>query len=162
MKTWRFFAILLSLVVIAETIFISRLLQTAPAHAREADTSSMVRVLSVYDGDTFTIDGSRWSPFPNLTWKIRIMGIDTPEMKGDCMAERLAARRAKTELTRMIVTNGNVVILSNVKHDKYGGRFDADVTLRDGKSIKNILLQMGLAMSYTGEGPKPNWCEILR
>ena len=137
----------------------------------------------VYDGDTFTIDGEEWSPFPNLTWKVRIRGIDTPEKRSKCVSERKLAERAKRLAVYLLSESeksrlhsalaelnddpnrtalrkrkpGYTVWLTAVEHDKYGGRFDAVVTLADGSSLGDKLISSGLARPYFG-GKKVPWC----
>lgn len=115
-------------------------------------------VAYVKDGDTFEI-AAHWSPY-DLKWSVRVLGIDTPE-KGylaKCQREKDLSLRAKALATKLIEESGNMVTLRNVKHDKYGGRIDADVILVDGSSLADHLLEAGLAKRYNGGGPKPNWC----
>lgn len=117
-----------------------------------------VKVIRVIDGDTFIFDAP-WDPF-GLEWKIRIRGIDTPE-KGylaKCEREKELAARAKALAEEQITQSGGLVILTSVKHDKYGGRYDADVRLLDGTSLADSLLTARLAKLYNGGGPRPNWC----
>lgn len=44
-------------------------------------------VVSVYDGDTFTVEAEVW---PGMTWRgsVRVAGVDAPEIQGECDAER--------------------------------------------------------------------------
>ncbi len=117
-------------------------------------------VTRVHDGDTFFISAS-WNPYPNLEWSIRVLGIDTPE-KGylaKCQRERDLSEQATALTTRLIAESGNHVTLTHVQHDKYGGRFDANVMLSNGKSLADELLASKLARPYNGNGPKPNWCK---
>ena len=156
------------------------MLATIPASAQNTSRKKYgfpVRVTEVYDGDTFTFDGSGWSPFPNLTWKVRVRGIDTPEKRGKCAFEKALARKAhqttisllnRSERLRRsslpirerlsIRGQGYIVWLSAVQHDKYGGRFDAVVTLSDGTSLGDHLIDAGLARPYFG-GRKQGWCK---
>ena len=90
------------------------------------------------------------------------MGIDTPEMHGDCPAEREGARKAKELLSHAVDQSGGVVVVKRLKNDKWGGRFDADVYLSDGQSVKTLLLKSSLALPYNGQGHKPDWCRILQ
>ncbi len=52
------------------------------------------RVVSVYDGDTLTVDAEPW---PGLTarTKVRVAGVDTPEIRGKCQTEKDLAIRAR-------------------------------------------------------------------
>ncbi len=51
------------------------------------------RVVSVYDGDTLTVDAEPW---PGLTARtsVRVDRIDTPEIRSGCPAEKALALQA--------------------------------------------------------------------
>ena len=102
-------------------------------------------VISITDGDTFKARISVWDGIEVVT-AVRLRGIDTPEIKGKCPAEKAAALAAKARLTELL--NGQVQLL-HVEPDKYAGRVDADV-LVDGKSVAAVLVAEGLARPYTG------------
>ncbi len=145
-------------------IFISSLMALSlPARAdpiaREA-LGYLVRIQEVVDGDTFVLDSRNWSPFPNLSWKIRIRGIDTPEKRSRCMAERQQAARATVFTKTLIQRAQGRAYLQAIAHDKYGGRFDAVVILPNGKSLGDILIASGLARPYLG-GKRLPWCNAL-
>ena len=109
-------------------------------------------VLSVTDGDTFRARIPVWDNVEVVT-AVRIRGIDTPEIKGKCPAEKAAALAAKARLTALL--NGPVQLL-HVEPDKYGGRVDADVSV-NGQSVAAVLIAEGLARPYTG-GARQGWC----
>ena len=109
-------------------------------------------VLSVTDGDTFRARIPVWEDVDVVT-AVRIRGIDTPEIRGKCPAEKAAALAAKERLTALL--NGSVQLL-HVEPDKFAGRVDADVTV-DGKPVAAILIAEGLARPYTG-GARQGWC----
>lgn len=109
-------------------------------------------VLSVTDGDTFRARVPVWDNVDIVT-AVRIRGIDTPEMKGKCPAEKAAALAAKERLTSLL--NGPVTLL-HVEPDKYAGRVDADVSV-NGTSVAAVLIAEGLARPYTG-GARQGWC----
>lgn len=110
-------------------------------------------VISVTDGDTFKARISVWDNVDVVT-AVRLRGIDTPEIKGKCPAEKALALTAKTRLTELL--NTGPVTLLRVEPDKYAGRVDADVTI-NGSSVAGILIQEGLARPYTG-GARASWC----
>ena len=109
-------------------------------------------VLSVTDGDTFRARIPVWDNVEVVT-AVRIRGIDTPEIKGKCPAEKAAALAAKARLAELL--NGPVQLL-HVDPDKYSGRVDADVTV-NGQSVAAVLISEGLARPYTG-GARQGWC----
>jgi micrococcal nuclease len=112
------------------------------------------QVESVYDGDTFHARVTVW-PGVLVETSVRIRGIDTPEIKGKCDAERPAAGRARDRLRALLATG--VVTLRDIRPDKYGGRVDADVMVAD-TSVAAILVPEGLARRYEG-GRRGSWCE---
>lgn len=120
-----------------------------------------IRVTKIVDGDTFIFDASRWSPSPDLVWKVRVAGIDTPEKEGraECASEARRAALASALTKKLIEDSGMTVRWSNIEHDKYGGRLDADIILDDGRSLADVLISEGLARRYSG-GRKSSWCPV--
>ena len=49
-------------------------------------------VTSVYDGDTIKVEAAVW---PGITWagSVRVLGVDTPELRAKCPEEKAAAAR---------------------------------------------------------------------
>lgn len=134
--------------------------QTPTVFEAAADkTASTWTVTRDKDGDTFEIAVPN-NPFPNLSWSVRVLGIDTPE-KGylaKCSREKDRALKASAMAADLIDKSGKQVTLKKVKWDKYGGRIDAEVYLSDGSNFGQHLIDAGLAKPYNGNGPKPNWC----
>lgn len=123
-----------------------------PAYAQE--TVTVTRVINVYDGDTFRVDIDELSDIVGKNIAIRVMGIDTPEIKGKCKEENKLAVRAR-DFTRTFLKNDSKIRLSNLKRDKYF-RLLADV-YADGESLGLALLKNGLAVKYSGKR-KSSWC----
>jgi endonuclease YncB( thermonuclease family) len=111
-------------------------------------------VTTIYDGDTFRATINDWPSIIGKNIPIRVNGIDTPEMRGECREEIEQARKAKQEAVAMIRA-AKVVELRNIQRGKYF-RIVADVYL-DGKSLGDSLIGKGLAKSYDG-GTKGKWC----
>ena len=113
------------------------------------------RVDYIVDGDTFagvaTLEGG-----VDVTIRVRIRNVDTPEIHGDCEYERKMALRAKEKLAELIPV-GTRVELSNIKDDKYLGRIDANVADARGQDVGNALISLGLGRKYSGGRRKP-WC----
>ena len=120
-----------------------------------------MKVVSVYDGDTFTIEsqslGGIMAELPNL--RVRIRDLDTPEKgaQAKCKAERDHALIVTREAKRLIAGSDNVVIIENLDWDKYGGRINADVYLSDGRSLAEVLIKFGHARYYDGK-KRGSWC----
>ena len=125
---------------------------TFTAHSQE--NVSVTRIISVYDGDTFRVDIDELSDIVGKNIAIRILGIDTPEIKGQCDKEKQLAIKAR-DFTRHYLNNASSIQLSNLKRDKYF-RLLADVYV-DGKSLAAALLANNLAVRYSGN-KKSNWC----
>lgn len=107
------------------------------------------------DGDTLRADVPIW-PDTLVDVSIRVLGVDTPELRGACAAEKDLAQKAKAFTDAWLQANGPVVI-DRVKPDKYQGRFDAVVTGKDGASLAEALIQSGLGRPYAG-GTRAGWC----
>jgi endonuclease YncB( thermonuclease family) len=112
------------------------------------------RVVAVVDGDTLMVRARPWVGMEVET-KVRLLGIDAPELKGRCAAERRRAKEARAFLERAV--GGNAVTLHDVRHDKYGGRVLARVETASGKDCARALLDAGLARAYGGKQREP-WC----
>jgi len=112
------------------------------------------KVTKIIDGDTFRIEAYLW---PGLEAKasVRVNGVDTPEIRGKCEAEKQKAREAREFVKGLIL--GEVVYLENVKYGKYAGRVVADVKLNGGDNLAEKIIQQGLGREYHG-GAREGWC----
>ena len=108
----------------------------------------------VVDGDTIEVKADIWLE-QSVTVRVRIEGVDAPEMEARCSAERERAEAARDFLIQRI--GGAEVQLSQVVYDKYGGRVRASVADRGG-DIASALLARGLVRPYCG-GKRMPWCE---
>lgn len=112
-----------------------------------------VDVLRTIDGDTF-VARVRWQDREVVT-RIRLRGIDAPELKAGCAGEfRMAV--AATNTLRRLLGEGTVVIF-NIGPDKYAGRVVADVATARTTNVSQALLAAGQARSYNG-GHRDGWC----
>ena len=134
---------------------IALILALAPAAAVQSDPIPgpiNARVVSVYDGDTMTVDAEPW---PGLTarTKVRVAGVDTPEIRGKCQREKDLAVRAR-DFVRATV--GAMVRLTDVRPGKYAGRVIADVWINEQK-LSDLLIAENLGRPYHG-GRRRGWC----
>ena len=113
-------------------------------------------VLRVLDGDTFEARVHLW-PGLEVTTRVRLRGIDAPEMKARCGEERAKAEAARDAL-RTILDQGEVGI-SRVTLDKYGGRVLADASTRATPDVSSALLGAGAVRRYSG-GRRDGWCPV--
>jgi endonuclease YncB( thermonuclease family) len=126
------------------------LLQPAPA----LRGSYPAQVLQVIDGDTFAARVRIW-PGMEVTTKVRLRGIDAPELHARCDGERTEALAARDALVQ-ILGEGSVWI-AQVGQDKYGGRVDAAVSTAGTSDVSAAMLARGLARRYAG-GRRGSWC----
>lgn len=123
-----------------------------------------VKFLRSYDGDTFYVEIPDLKKYDRgrklgIFWDeigVRVLGIDTPEIRGaSCAKEKELAQKAK-ELVESALSKAKHIRLRNLQKDKYF-RLLADV-LVDGKSLSEMLIKEDLAVLYDG-GTKTNpWC----
>jgi micrococcal nuclease len=108
-----------------------------------------------YDGDTMTMMVELFPHPPILVeLKVRLWGVDTPEMLGRCLEEKELARKAK-QYVHDVLGTAEVILIEIKGKDKYG-RVAAMVEY-DGKDLASDLLQEGLARPYHG-GKREAWC----
>jgi endonuclease YncB( thermonuclease family) len=124
---------------------------TPPPALRGGHPAELVRVL---DGDTFEARVRVW-PGMEITTRVRLRGIDAPEMHARCDDERVKAIAARDALTR-ILSEGSIGI-SRIGQDKYGGRVDADVSTARTHDVSTVMFERGLARRYDG-GRRESWC----
>jgi micrococcal nuclease len=111
--------------------------------------AALVRVI---DGDTIEVRAHLWLGL-ELTTRVRLAGIDAPELDGGCPAERELAKAARAFLT---VTLPPAVTLRDVRQDKYGGRVLARVLTMTGEDIGRLLVAHRLAASADSQR---GWCQ---
>ena len=63
--------------------------------ANESESYTIEKIISVYDGDTFRADIRGLPDIIGKNIAIRILGIDTPEIKGKCEEEKIVAIKAR-------------------------------------------------------------------
>jgi len=108
-----------------------------------------------YDGDTCYIDVP-FLPDSLRKMSIRILGIDTPEIRGKCDKEKELALEAR-EFANKAFREANEIDYQDLGWDKYGGRLLTNVYL-DGKLYSKMIIDAGLARPYDG-GTKEGWCD---
>lgn len=149
---------LLSAVVLAATAASDSHTDLAPPGVRLAAASFegpvRAEVIHVVDGDTFEARAAIWLG-QSIDVRVRIAGIDAPELHARCEEELARAQAARDWLANRI--EGGEVRLSAVHYDKYGGRVDA-VVRDSGGDVGAALIAAGLARPYSG-GHRGGWCQ---
>ena len=87
---------------------------------------------------------------------VRVLGIDTPEIRGDCDKEKALAKQGRVVANREFRA-AKLIEFRDLKWDKYGGRVLSNVYL-DGELYAQKLIDSGLARAYDG-GTKKGWCD---
>lgn len=120
-----------------------------------------VKVVSVYDGDTFKVNLPCTQDIFCRDMSVRVNGIDTPEMKTKSSCEKQKAKEAQA-LTKDILSKGPV-ILKNCQRDKYF-RLLCDVSVlgkNQGYNLSEELINANLAVEYHGETKaEVDWCKL--
>lgn len=121
--------------------------------AGNPDGREPVDVIRTIDGDTF-LARVRQRDGRDLVVRVRLRGIDAPELKASCR-EELGKAEAAARALRDLLGQGGVTI-TNFGPDKYG-RVLADVATRRTANVSAALLAGGFARNYNG-GHRDGWC----
>jgi endonuclease YncB( thermonuclease family) len=130
-----------------------------PSAGQRADWRAVVGVyaaepIRVIDGDTFEARVQVW-PGLTVTTKVRLRGIDAPEMTARCAHERSKAEAARATL-QSILADGDLTVL-RVGLDRFGGRVIAEAATRRTGDVSAALIGQGVARAYAG-GRRDGWC----
>ena len=112
------------------------------------------KVISVYDGDTLRVNIDSFPDIVGKNIRIRIKGIDAPEIKGKCQKEIDLAIMARDYL-RNAINQSSQIELRNMERGKYF-RIVGELYI-DGENISKGLIKEKLAYIYHG-GKKRSWC----
>ncbi len=128
---------------------------THPARAVAAGLPVAVsaRVVKVVDGDTFRAR-IEISPDFRVSTRVRLRGVDAPEMRASCEEERIGAKAARRALRAILAEGG--VIIRDLGEDRYG-RLLGTVTTRATPDVSEALIAKGVARRYEG-GRRESWC----
>lgn len=100
-------------------------------------------ITSCWDGDTITADIDLGFGVIMRKQKIRLLGIDTPELRGDTLIE---ARVSRDWLREKVLNKEVILETFKDKKGKYG-RWLAEIHL-DGININKLMITEGLAKVY--------------
>lgn len=124
--------------MITTALALAALLTAAPVHVLAQ------RRCVATDGDTLRCGAER----------IRIRGLDAPEMRGRCPTEIRAARAAQARLAQLIASG---IVLERHGRDRYR-RTLAVVRDLQGRELAVILVREGFARAYDGRSRRRGWC----
>lgn len=130
---------------------------------RSAADEYLADLVDNYDGDTITFN-LRIPIFPvrglvmRAEEKVRLLGVDTPEIRGKCLEEQMLAEVARDELTGYL-SDAYVLKVKVYGLDKYG-RLIVSVSV-DGVDLSEWVKcegwRGGWARPYDG-GTRQSWC----
>ncbi|MDP2696861.1 thermonuclease family protein [Thalassospira sp.] len=108
-----------------------------------------------YDGDTIYI---RLPGLPDEIAKmsVRVRGVDTPEIRGQCPMEKDLANKAR-DFARHTLKTASKIEFCDPEWDRYGGRVVASVRI-DGRAYEHDLIDRGLGRPYDGKTKRLPWC----
>ncbi|MBP5429307.1 MAG: thermonuclease family protein [Elusimicrobiaceae bacterium] len=106
-----------------------------------------VSIASVYDGDTFKINLNCSLAVYCEKVPVRVLGVDTPEIKGETEREKKLAQQTKA-FTQEFLSQAPIS-LTNCGRDKYF-RLLCDVTNGKGQNLAQELIKHNLGYSYYG------------
>ena len=109
-----------------------------------------------YDGDTITFNLPNLHPIIGKKIRVRLNGLDTPEIRGKCDKEKYNAEQARDMVTD-ILKDAERIDLKNMGRGKYF-RIVADVYV-DGENLAEALIDSGMAVRYDGGKKNARWCE---
>jgi len=115
------------------------------------------QVIKVYDADTITIAAKLpYNSSPLYRFQVRLLGVDSPEIKGKTQEEKEAAHKSQQALEAILLNK--IVYLTDVSHEKYG-RILANVYISHENHTKlhvnKWLLDNGYAVPYDGKTKIP-------
>jgi micrococcal nuclease len=123
------------------------LLMMPPLFARETLLGPVpTTVLRVIDGDSLVVRATIWLG-QEVETTVRLLGVDTPELRGACGEERNLATRSRAFTARLADT-GAEISLSDIQLGKFAGRVLARVVTAGGVDIGQALIDAGLARPY--------------
>ena len=128
--------------------------ETIWRHAGNLNQHHPVDVIRTIDGDTFDAR-VHLAPGQDVMTRVRLRGIDAPELKAACPEELRMAEAASSAL-RDLLGQGEVAIY-HIGPDKYQGRVVADVATRRTGNVSAALITGGYVRSYNG-GHRNGWC----
>jgi len=102
-------------------------------------------VSKVYDGDTITVDFDLGLCIASCRQKIRLYGINTPELRGTD-EEKKKGYAARDFLSELILDQNVILRTHKDKTGKYGGWLA--VVYLDEININELLIEQGYAVKY--------------
>ena len=116
------------------------------------------RLLDVIDGDTVEL-AVELGFHARLTVRVRLDGIDTPELRGKTAYERRMAQDAQALVAQWCEARADRIILRTVKddRDKFGRLLATLIDQDTDETVQQALLAANLARRYYGQTKRQPW-----
>lgn len=120
-------------------------ISTTPKFSAVTSSNANARVLRVVDGDTFVAAMDQ----ENGEWRVRMLGIDTPESVDPRRPVECFGKEAADKL-RTLVEGRRVRLASDPEADERDayGRLLRNVFLEDGTDVNATMVREGFAQAY--------------
>lgn len=107
-----------------------------------------VKLVTVHDGDTLTVDLDLGMSMWHHGMVIRLLGLNAREL------DELGGTQARDNLAAVLLRTPPSLV-TTVKPDKYGGRWLGHMILSDGTDLSAFLIATDWAAAWNGKGAKP-------
>lgn len=112
-----------------------------------SNTLQIERIVEVYDGDTIFVDIAGVPDVFGERIGIRLIGVDTPEIRTTHAKEKAWGYRAKAYVEHVLQTAERIEFVSP-QRDKFF-RIGC-IVLVDGENLADMIISEGLGVPYTG------------
>ena len=119
--------------------------------------TTFAKCVHVYDGDTIHVVFKMPNSNECYKWIIRMIGIDTPEMKTKNTNEKQLAIKARDFLRSLILDK--IIMVECLDFDKYGRLLGNLYVEGNETTISNQMIEKGYAKAYDG-GTKAGFAEL--
>lgn len=144
-----------SLILLGMTMFFPSLEALSGDGGRTYGDLEGVIYLRNHDGDSIHFDIPGIHPLLGQNIPVRVRGVDAPEIRADCTAEKQLALEARDRV-QLLLEKAERITLKETGRDKYF-RIVARVEA-DGVDVGEMLLREGMAVPYDGGRKNKPWC----
>lgn len=105
------------------------------------------KIERIVDGDTIIVSIDVGFGIWLKDIPIRVLGINTPEVRTKDIIEKIAGMKAKARVEELLPVGSTVIVNTELDKEKFG-RILGDFLIDGKESLGHILLAEGLAESY--------------
>ena len=114
-------------------------------------------VLGVTDGQTFQVDIHQWQSVVGRNIEVRLRGVETPAIDGECDQESALAVDARNFVHKLLMS-AETIVLRDIDRDQGAFRLVADVTV-DGIELGAAVLEAELGRP-SDDAKEQVWCDM--